>query len=82
MPGLVAAFLLRSQQISQGNIDAHRALWGATTAAFAVGQAIAAFGTSYLLDHFGEGGIGYPLLFGAGAVCLAAAFALDFAMRR
>ncbi|MFM8762429.1 MAG: YbfB/YjiJ family MFS transporter [Solirubrobacterales bacterium] len=82
MPGLVAAFLLRSQQISDGNLDAHRALWGATAGAFAVGQAIAAFGTSYLLDHFGEGGIGYPLLFGAGAVCLAAAFALDFAMRR
>ena len=82
MPGMVAAFLLRSQQISEGNVDAHRALWGATTAAFAVGQAIAAFGTSYLLDRFGEGGIGYPLLFGAGAVCLAAAFALDFAMRR
>jgi predicted MFS family arabinose efflux permease len=82
MPGLVAAFLLRSQQISSGNLDAHRALWGATTAAFAVGQAIAAFGTSYLLDRFGEGGLGYPLLFGAGAACLAAAFLLDFAMRR
>ena len=82
MPGMVAAFLLRSQQISEGNVDAHRALWGATTAAFAVGQAIAAFGTSYLLDRFGEGGIGYPLLFGAGAACLAAAFALDFAIRR
>lgn len=82
MPGLVAAFLLRSQQLSGGNVDAHRALWGATTAAFAVGQAIAAFGTSYLLDRFGEGGIGYPLLFAAGAACLAAAFALDFAMRR
>ncbi len=82
MPGLVAAFLLRSQQLSGGNVDAHRALWGATTAAFAVGQAIAAFGTSYLLDQFGEGGIGYPLLFAAGAACLAAAFALDFAMRR
>lgn len=82
MPGIVAAFLLRSQQISEGNVDAHRALWGATTAAFAVGQAIAAFGTSYLLDRFGEGGIGYPLLFGAGAACLAAAFVLDFAIRR
>lgn len=82
MPGMVAAFLLRSQQISEGNVDAHRALWGATTAAFAVGQAIAAFGTSYLLDRFGEGGIGYPLLFGAGAACLAAAFVLDFAIRR
>ena len=82
MPGMVAAFLLRSQQISDGNVDAHRALWGATAGAFAVGQAIAAFGTSYLLDRFGEGGIGYPILFGAGAVCLAAAFVLDFAIRK
>lgn len=82
MPGLVAAFLLRSQQITDGNLDAHRALWGATAGAFAVGQAIAAFGTSYLLDQFGEGGLGYPLLFAAGSVSLAAAFLLDFAMRR
>ena len=82
MPGLVAAFLLRSQQISRGNVDAHRALWGATTAAFAVGQAIAAFGTSFLLDRFGEGGLGYPLLFAAGSASLAAAFLLDFAIRR
>lgn len=82
MPGLVAAFLLRSQQITDGDPVAHRALWGATAGAFAVGQAIAAFGTSYLLDRFGEGGIGYPLLFGAGAASLAAAFVLDFAIRR
>lgn len=82
MPGLVAAFLLRSQQISDGNLDAHRALWGATAGAFAVGQAIAAFGTSYLLDRFGEGGLGYPLLFAAGAVSLLAAFVLDFAIRK
>lgn len=82
MPGLVAAFLLRSQQIAGGDPVAHRALWGATAAAFAVGQAIAAFGTSFLLDQFGEGGLGYPLLFAAGSACLAAAFLLDFAMRR
>ena len=81
-PALIAAFLLRSQQITEGDPIRHRALWGVASASFAVGQAGAAFGTAFLLDRFGEGGLGYPLLFTAGSAALLVALLLDFAIRR
>ncbi len=82
MPGLIALFLVRSQQITGGDPMRHRVLWGKATAAFAAAQASAAFGTSALLGAYGEGGIGYPILFAVGSVAMALAFVLDFFIRK
>jgi predicted MFS family arabinose efflux permease len=82
MPALIAISLLRSQQITDGNPIRHRSLWGTATAYVGVGQAIAAFGTAFLIDHFGVGGIAYPVLFVSSATALAVAFTIDFAIRK
>ena len=47
-----------------------------------VAQAIAAFGTAFLLYQFGDGGIGYPILFIVSSTSLAIAFAVDFVIRK
>jgi predicted permease len=52
------------------------------TATVAVAQAIAAFGTAFLLYQFGDGGIGYPILFIVSSTALAIAFAVDFVIRK
>jgi len=80
--GLVGVFLSRSQEISGGNPAVHRSLWGMATASNAVGQAIAAFGTAYLIGILGEQGNAYPILFIAGAVSIVIAFGLDLVMKR
>ncbi len=82
MPGLLAGFLLRSQQIADGDLLIHRALWGKATASFATGQALAAFGTVYLIDTYGEHGAAYPVLFVVSTAAMAIAIALDFAIRK
>ncbi len=82
VPGLIAAFLLRSQEISGGDPAVHRSLWGMATASGGVGQAIAAFGTAYLIGVFGEQGNAYPILFIAGAVAMVIAFGLDLVIKR
>lgn len=82
MPALIAISLLRSQQITDGDPIRHRSLWGTATASVAVGQAIAAFGTAFLIDQFGVGGLAYPLLFVTSAAALAIAFTMDFAIRK
>ncbi len=82
MPALIAISLLRSQQITDGDPIRHRSLWGTATAYVAVGQAIAAFGTAFLIDQFGVGGLAYPLLFVSSATALAFAFTIDFAIRK
>jgi predicted MFS family arabinose efflux permease len=82
VPALLAISLLRSQQITDGDPIRHRALWGVATATVAVAQAIAAFGTAFLLYQFGDGGIGYPILFIVSSTSLAIAFAVDFVIRK
>ena len=82
MPALIAISLLRSQQITDGDPIRHRSLWGTATAYVAVGQAIAAFGTAFLIDQFGVGGLAYPLLFVTSAAALAVALTLDLAIRK
>jgi sugar phosphate permease len=49
--------------------------WGIATTAFAVGQAIAGYGYTYLFEKTDS----YALLFGTGAAALAAALILDLA---
>jgi len=51
--------------------------WGYATTAFAIGQAIAAYGYTYLFDVTES----YALLFGLGAAMLVAALTLDLAAR-
>ncbi len=82
MPGIIAAFLSRSQEISGGDPAVHRSLWGVATAWGGVGQAIVAFGTAYLIGVLGEQGNAYPILFIAGAVSMVIAFGLDLVMKR
>jgi len=82
MPGLVALFLARSQQIADGDPARHRMLWGLVIVSFSVSQTITAFITSFLLGQFGETGIGYPILFVAAAIAAIVTFAIDFRVRR
>lgn len=82
MPGLVALFLARSQQIADGDPLRHRALWGLVIVSFSVAQTITAFIVSYLLRVYGEDGIGYPLLFGAAAIAVVVTFLVDLRIRR
>ena len=82
MPAIIAAFLLRSEQISENDPLRHRTLWGRATASFAVGQAIAGCGTAFLIEAFGSNGLAYPLLFYMAAGSLVLAFLIDFTIRR
>lgn len=82
MPGLVALFLARSQQIADGDPLRHRALWGLVIVSFSVAQTITAFIVSYLLRVYGENGIGYPLLFVAAAIAVIITFLVDLRIRR
>lgn len=82
IPALIALFLLRSQVMTDGDPWRHRALWGAATVATAITQAIAAFGTSALIEQFGVGGLAYPVVFATASAALLIAFMLEFAIRR
>lgn len=82
MPGLVALFLGRSQQIADGDPLRHRALWGLVIVSFSVAQTITAFVVSYLLRVYGEPGPGYPILFVAAALAVVVTFVVDLRIRR
>ena len=82
MPALIATFLLRSQQITEGDPARHRALWGVATASFALGMSIGAFGITFLIAQFGGGGLAYPLFFGVAAGSLLIALLLEFVIRK
>lgn len=82
MPALIATFLLRSQQITEGDPSRHRALWGVATASFALGMSIAAFGITLLIGQFGVGGLAYPPVFGVVAGSLLIALLLEFVIRK
>jgi hypothetical protein len=61
-------------ELTLGDSDRQRQAWGVCTAAFAIGQASAAFGLSFI---FAEVGGGYQLLYALGATALGAALAID-----
>ena len=77
VPGVVPLVLGRIQELTAGDPGAQQAGWSFATAAFALGQAIAAYGFSFLFAR----GSGYAALFaiGAGAMVLALAIDLAFA---
>jgi predicted MFS family arabinose efflux permease len=73
VPGVVPLVLGRVQQLAGPDGAAQRAAWSYATTAFAVGQAAAAYGFSYLFARTG----GYGPLFTLGAAALLAALALE-----
>ncbi|HEY4068732.1 MAG TPA: YbfB/YjiJ family MFS transporter [Burkholderiaceae bacterium] len=73
-PGIVPLVLGRTQELLRHHPAAQKAAWSHATTAFAVLQAVAAYGMSYLL---GASGGRYSLLFGLGAVAVAVALVVD-----
>ena len=69
IPALVVLVLGRSQKLAPESPDARRRAWSFATTAYAAGQAIGAYGLSYLFARDGD----YRLLFLIGAGTMAAA---------
>ena len=72
--GTVGLALGRIHELIDDPAAQNRA-WSYATTAFAIGQAVAAYGYTYLFDRTGS----YTLLFGIGAASLGLALAVDFA---
>jgi predicted MFS family arabinose efflux permease len=77
VPGTVSIVLGRVLELTATNGHARKAAWSTATTAFAVGQAVAAYGYSYV---FAITGGGYRLLFALGAGAMVLALALDLAV--
>ena len=77
VPGVSTLVLGRIHEQMQGRPDQGR-VWGYATTAWAVAQAIGAYGYSYLFGRTDN----YPLLFGIGVAALGLALALDLAVGR
>ena len=75
MPGLVATFLARSQELAGGDLHRHRVIWGRATATIAVWQAVDAFVMAYLISRTAAA---YEVLFVVAVVSAVLAFGLDF----
>ena len=76
VPGIVAITIGRTRELTVADPAAHTAAWAYCTTAFAVGQALAAYGFAYV---FARSGNAYPLLFALAALALLAALAIDVA---
>jgi predicted MFS family arabinose efflux permease len=77
VPGCVALTIGRTHELLPADPPAQAAAWGWCTVAFAVGQAAAGYGFSYIFAR-PEGG--YPALFALGAAALLVALLLDLAV--
>ena len=75
MPGIVSAFLARSQELAQGDPVVHRAIWSTATAIFAASQAFAGYGTALMIGHFD---FAYPVLLGVSTAAMAVAIVIDY----
>jgi predicted MFS family arabinose efflux permease len=73
VPGIVSLALGRVHELIPNDTDGQRKAWGLCTTAFALGQAVAAYGFSYVFARAGD----YHLLYGIAAAALAAALAID-----
>ena len=73
-PGIVPLVLGRVHELLPRDPFAQRSGWTAATTSFALSQAVAAYGLSFL---FAETGGNHPLLFIIGAGALASALAID-----
>jgi predicted MFS family arabinose efflux permease len=79
VPGVVPLVLGRVHELIPRDADQQRKAWGLCTTAFAIGQAAAAYGLSYV---FAQTGGSYRVLFALGAVALATALVIDVSMAR
>jgi predicted MFS family arabinose efflux permease len=77
VPGVVPLVLGRVHELIPLDADQQRKAWGLCTTAFALGQAAAAYGFSYIFAHTGGA---YRVLFALGAAALATALVLDVSM--
>jgi MFS family permease len=78
VPGVVPLALGRVHELAAHDADARRRAWIWCTVAFALGQAAAAYGVSFL---FAQTGGAYRPLFGLGAGALVLALAIDLAAK-
>jgi predicted MFS family arabinose efflux permease len=78
VPGIVSLVLGRIGELMPGDAFSQALAWSATTTAFALGQAAAAYGFSFLF----AAGSGYRVLFAIGAAALAVALLIDLAVGR
>jgi len=76
VPGVVPLVLGRVHELLPGDPAGQRAAWSLATTAFALGQALGAYGFSFAYDA----GAGFPPLFAAAAGALALALLLDLAV--
>ena len=76
VPGIVPLVLGRVHELIPGDSQAQNVAWSGATAAFALGQAGAAYGFSFLFAETGE----YAMLFALGAVALVMALAIELAV--
>ena len=74
VPGIVSLTLGRVHELIPHDTGGQREAWGLCTTAFALGQAFAAYGFSYI---FARTGGDYQLLYGIGAAALATALVID-----
>jgi predicted MFS family arabinose efflux permease len=76
VPGVVPLVLGRVHELTPHDDQERQAGWSFATAAFALGQAAAAYGFSFL---FARTGGGYAALFALGAAALLLALVIDLA---
>jgi hypothetical protein len=77
VPGIVAITIGRARELVGLDLAAYTAAWGWCTTAFAIGQAAAGYGFSYIFAHARHG---YPVLFALAALALLMALAIDVAI--
>ena len=75
VPGIVAVTIGRTRELIPGDPAGQAAAWGFCTSAFALGQAIAGYGFSFIFAHSENA---YPILFLLGAAALLLALIVDF----
>ncbi len=74
VPGVVPLVAGRVHELVPDRADLHRRAWGIATTFFAIGQAVAGYGFSYL---FAQTGGSYVALFGVGAAALWLALVIE-----
>jgi predicted MFS family arabinose efflux permease len=78
VPGIVPLVLGRAQELAGPDQGSRSAAWSIATVAFALGQAGAAYGFSFLFARTGS----YAILFALGAAALILALVIDLAANR
>jgi predicted MFS family arabinose efflux permease len=74
VPGAVVIVIGRTRELVANEVDRQQAAWSLATSGFALGQALAAYGYSFLF----AAGFGHALLYALGGAAFLAALAIDF----